>query len=260
MQIKKEKEQYFFVDEAGDSTFYDRYGRYIVGKEGCSKILLLGFIKTGNPEPLRKAILQLHKEIKNDSYLKDIPSLKKSHVAFHAKDDTAEVREKVYKTIVSLDFKAEFIAARKIENIFKIRHKGKENLFYDDLTIKLFQNKLHLSENIQIYFAVRGNKTRQAPLEEAILTAKNSFETKHNIKISSTIQITPQSPYGEPCLQIIDYMCWAVQRAFVKGENRYYKFVESKVKFICDVYDIDKYPNNFYNKENPFSVNKISPL
>jgi hypothetical protein len=55
-------------------------------------------------------------------------------------------------------------------------------------------------------------------------------------------------------------MNWAVQRAFVKGEERYYKFVESKVKFICDVYDTNKYPNNFYNKENPFSVNKISPL
>lgn len=260
MQTKKEKEQYFFVDEAGDATFYDRYGRYIVGKEGCSKILLLGFIKTSNPEPLRKAILQLHEEIKNDQYLKSIPSLKKSSLTFHAKDDSPEVREKVYKLIVGLDFKSEFIVARKIENIFKVKHNGKENLFYDDLTIKLFQNKLHLSERTHIYFAVRGSKTRQVPLEEAILTAKNSFENKHNIKVETSVDIIPQSPYGEPCLQIIDYMNWALQRAIVKGEDRYYKFVESKVKFVCDIYDTDKYPNNFYSRGNPFSINKISPL
>ncbi len=260
MKLNDVKTQYFFVDEAGDSTFYDRYGRYIVGKEGCSKILLLGFIKTTNPEPLRNAIFKLHEEIKNDEYLKDIPSLKKSHLAFHAKDDTPEIREKVYKTILGLDFKAEFIVARKIENIFKVRHKGKENLFYDDLIIKLFKNKLHVAEQIFIYFAVRGNKTRQAPLEEAIQTAKNSFETEHKMKIDSKIAILPQSPYGEACLQIVDYMNWAIQRAFVRGEDRYYKFIESKVKFVCDVYDTDKYPNNFYSRGNTFSINKISPL
>lgn len=260
MQVHKDKEQYFFVDEAGDPTFYDRYGRFIVGKEGCSKILLLGFIKTANPIPLRAAIMALHKEINSDLYLKDIPSVIKSNIAFHAKDDSPEIREKVYKTILNLDFKAEFIVARKIENIFKIRHKGKENLFYDDLTIKLFKNKLHLSQQNRIYFAVRGNKTRQAPLEEAIQTAKNAFETEHGVKVDSQIFILPQSPYGEPCLQIIDYMNWAVQRAFVRNEDRYYKFVENKVKFVCDVYDTDKYPNNFYSRVNPFSINKISPL
>ena len=50
--MKKElkKKLYFFVDEAGDATFYNKYGRLIVGEEGCSKILLLGFIRTEHPE------------------------------------------------------------------------------------------------------------------------------------------------------------------------------------------------------------------
>lgn len=260
MQPKSKKAQYFFVDEAGDPTFYDKYGRFIVGKEGCSKILLLGFIKTHNPEPLRQAIMRLHDEVKNDQYFKGISSIKKTNLVFHAKDDAPEIREKVYKTIVDLDFKAEFVVARKIENIFKVRHKGKENLFYDDLTVKLFKNKLHLSEQSHIYFAVRGSKTRQVPLEEAIQVAKNSFENEHKIKVDSQILIFPQSPYGEPCLQIADYMNWAIQRAFIKKEDRYYKFMESKVKFICDVYDTNKYPKNFYSRDNLFDINKISPL
>lgn len=41
---------YFFVDESGDPTFYDRYGRLIINnKEGVSPILILGFVKTANP-------------------------------------------------------------------------------------------------------------------------------------------------------------------------------------------------------------------
>lgn len=33
-----------------------------------------------------------------------------------------------------------------------------------------------------------------------------------------------------------------------------------KVSFICDIYDFDKYPNNFYNKNNKFDTKKITPL
>src|SRR3989344_298098 len=155
---------YFFVDEAGDATFYNQNGRFIVGEEGCSKILLLGFIKTEHPGILRNAVLNLQKEIIADAYYKNIPSIKKTAIAFHAKNDTPEIREKFYKLIVTLDFKAEFIVARKKESIFRKRHKGKESLFYDDLIVKLFENKLHLAEESNIYFAVRGNRTRQAPL------------------------------------------------------------------------------------------------
>lgn len=260
MKTKKQKEHYYFVDEAGDPVFFDKYGNNIVGQEGCSKILLLGLIKTNDPKSLRQTIDNLRKEIVADPYLQNIPSLKKTALSFHAKDDAPEVREKVFKAITNLNFTAEFIVARKIEALFRKRHQAKQNLFYDDLIIKLLENKLHLAEKTYIYFSVRGNKTRQAPLEEAIQVAKNSFESKHGVSVDTSIEIIPQSPIGEPCLQIVDYMNWAVQRAFTKGEDRFYKFIENKVKFLCDVYDFDKYPDNYYSRGNKFDVNKISPL
>lgn len=258
--MDRQKTTYFFVDEAGDAVFYDKYGNYIVGKEGCSKILLVGFIRTEKPEELRKAILKLKNEIKSDKYLEKIPSIKKTIRSFHAKDDCPEVREKVYKLIVSLDFKAEFFVARKIEKIFLRRHKGKANIFYDDLIIKLFENKLHKNGRNVIYFATRGNRKRQEPLEDAVRTAVLTFENKWNKKVDSEIKIFPQTPVGEPCLQIADYMNWAIQRAFVKGDERYYLFVKEKVSYLVDIYDFDRYPKNFYHKKNEFRVNKISPL
>ena len=258
--MTKSKHQFFFVDEAGDPTFYNAKGEYIVGNEGCSRILLMGLIRTTQPALLREAVLNLKSSVTSDEYLQDIPSLKKTAVAFHAKDDAPEVREKMFKLIQKLDFKAEFVVARKIESVFQKKHKGKEHIFYDDLIIKLFKNKLHKTDNNTIYFAVRGSKTRQEPLEDAIQTAINTFEEKWGIKNNSDIHIYPQTPSGEPCLQIIDYMNWAIQRAFQKNEDRYYKFIQDKVSFLCDVYDFDKYPQNFYNRKNPFDLNKISPL
>jgi hypothetical protein len=65
---------------------------------------------------------------------------------------------------------------------------------------------------------------------------------------------------GEPCLQVIDYMNWAVYRAFVKREMRYYRFVEEKVSLLVDLYDVAHYPNNWYHHRNPFEIEKTSPL
>lgn len=260
-ESEKPDKSYFFVDEAGDPVFFNKYGKNIVGTEGCSKIILLGLIRMSDPDLMRDKISELRDEIIQDKYLEQISSIKKTEQSFHAKDDCPEVREKFYKLIETLDFKAEFFVGRKIEKIFLGKHKGKQNLFYDDLISKLFENKLHKTKHNIIYFATRGNRERQEPLELAIEKAKSRFEKKWDIEINSKIEILPQSPLGEPCLQVIDYMNWAVQRAFIKKEMRYFEFVREKVSYLVDVYDLDKYPKNYYNRsKNIFDINKISPL
>ncbi len=85
----------------------------IVGSDGCSKLLIQCLIKTGSPDLIRKKIEAVRIEITDDEYLRSIPSVKKSTIAFHAKDDCPEVREKVFKAIKQMDFKAEFVVARK---------------------------------------------------------------------------------------------------------------------------------------------------
>ncbi|MGI5837541.1 MAG: type ISP restriction/modification enzyme [Chloroflexota bacterium] len=77
---------------------------------------------------------------------------------------------------------------------------------------------------------------------------------------TSNVSVQPQTAVGEPCLQVIDYMNWAVQRAFVKREMRYYRFVEDKVSLLVDRYDVNNYPRNWYHRDNPFDIIKASPL
>jgi len=260
MKKQQEKVTHFFVDESGDPTFYNKRGKLVVGDPGVSKTLILGFIKTEDPKSIRQALTKLRDQIAKDSYLQDIPSLQKSLISFHAKDDAPEIRQAVYKAIVGLDFSAELIVARKIENIFNKTHDRKESKFYDDLITKLFENKLHTSSQNEVYFAVRGSRLRQKPLEDAITKAIQNFEKKWAVKVNSKINIYPQRPSGEPCLQVTDYVNWAVQRAYAKNDMRFYKFIEDKVSYLVDIYDTDKYPKNFYNRRNKFDLTKISPL
>lgn len=257
MKEPKKESLYYFVDEAGDPAFYDKNGKFIVGSEGCSKILMLGFIETEDPKPIRQALETLRDKFKNDDYLKDIPSLQKSLLFFHATDDCPEVRQEVFKCINTLNFKSQFVIARKIEGVFK-KYNCNEGMFYDNLITHLFKNVLHRAENNFLYFAKRGSKNRQKPLEKAIEHARDKFEHNFLIKIKSNIKIQSQVPTGEPCLQVVDYMNWAIYRVFVNREMRYYDFVKEKVSFIWDIYG--EYPNNFYSKNNELDINKMSLL
>lgn len=54
-----EGDNWFFVDESGDVTFFNRKGHYIVGTPNCSPILILGFVELQNPKSIRQAILEL---------------------------------------------------------------------------------------------------------------------------------------------------------------------------------------------------------
>jgi len=251
-------ESYFFVDESGDSTFYDGKGRLIVGTEGCSPLLIMGFVETQKPREVRSAVLRAQRSIISDPYLVSIPSISKTAVALHAKDDASEVRYLFYKELKALPFKAQFIVARKSEHIFKSVHNSDEDHFYDHLIGRLFQNVLHRFTHNHIVFSTRGSRERRRPLEEAIRKARARFEEKYKVRADcTTFEIEPQTPKGEPCLSVIDYMNWAVHRAYTRQEMRYYSFVEDKVSYLSDIYD---YGNKPYCRRNPFDIKKAAPL
>lgn len=260
MQTPKAGSNWFFVDESGDPTFYDRNGNLMVGQQGCSPILLLGFIETSDPVVLRRGLLDLQQQIAADPYFEGVPSLAKTALAFHAKDDLPEVRFQVYKLLATLDFKAQFIVARKVERVFRNNFSAREMAFYDHLVATLFMNTLHRYQSNYIYFAKRGSRNRQKPLEAAIQRSINEFEQKWDVKVNTEVHVQSQSPIGEPCLSIIDYMNWAVYRAFTQREMRYLRPVAEKISLLVDLYDQERYPNNWYSRKNPFDVNKITPL
>lgn len=251
---------YYFVDESGDSTFFDKKGKFIVGRPGCSPILILGFVSTTAPAALRSAIAALRQEIAADEYLQQIPSIAKSVRHFHAKDDCPEVREKVFKLLKSMAFKAEFVVARKRLDVFTKRHGRNENLFYNEIVARLFERKLHKAHNV-IYFSKRGSQSRQHHFQSAIQTALLNFEKKYQRTIETETKVYVQVPTDEACLQVVDYMNWIIYRAFTKGEMRYFTFLQEKVSFVMDIYDFENYPNSFYDKrKNMFHISKISPL
>ncbi|HKG59917.1 MAG TPA: hypothetical protein VKB05_09160 [Pyrinomonadaceae bacterium] len=259
MKKVNEGETNFFVDEFGDPVFYDKKGRLIVGSEGCSLLLGLGFVEIVDPRHARKAILALQQDIVNDLYLNKIPSVvRHTSVALHAAKDVPEVRYLMYQLIKTLDFKAQFVVSCKSEKAFRELHNSDENLHYDRLVGRLFSTVLHRFKINRICFSSRGSRARRLPLEQAIYKAKHDFEEYYGKRIVGTsFQVQAQSPAGEPCLSIIDYVAWALQRAYIRGESRYFEYIEDKVSYICD---LREGKTTRYSRKNRFDINRAALL
>ncbi len=108
---------WYFVDEAGDPSFYGKGNRLIVGNDGCSRVLILGFVEILDPLPIRRELLRLQEYVTTHPYFQKEPHRSRTAVAFHAKNDLPEVRYLVFDLIKTFDVRAEFIVARKIEHI-----------------------------------------------------------------------------------------------------------------------------------------------
>jgi hypothetical protein len=259
-----------FLDEAGDTAFYGKGRIPLLGKqEGVSLCFILGMVKFRSPlDPIRTEICRLAEQVANDTYFNDILSIQKKKATpggfyFHATDDPQEVRKVFYDYIKSLELSFEAVVGRKIFSIFADKHNNKESEFYADMLSHLLKNKLQTGGDLVLNISQRGNVTRNSVLQVALEKAILRFlKRKTPDQIKTHIVFNVQNPRSEPLLCVADYLCWAVQRVFERGEMRYYNYVSEKIGLVIDLYDNSRYVNNlnYYTEKNLLTpLNKISP-
>jgi hypothetical protein len=257
-----------FLDEAGDTTFFGKGRVPLLGQAGVSLSFGLGMVKFAAPvAEVRAQVETLCRAVEADEYLNRIPSVVKRIESggffFHAKDDSPEVRERLFKWIRETDCSLEMVVGRKIPALFARKHHGKDSEFYADLLSHLLKNKLKLGQRQVINIAERGKTTRNHVLELAMTKARERFAKKQETAdISSEVVFNVQSPRTEPLLCVPDYLAWAVQRVFERGETRHYDFMRERISLVVDLYDAEKYEGsrNYYTPKRPLTAeNKLGP-
>jgi len=265
---KEIKDYHRFIDEAGDTTFYLKGKKNALGTQGVSNVFIIGMVKISEPlEVIRHKIRLLQTKIENDPFY-DVPSVQKkkakSGYYLHATDDIPEVRKEFFDLINTIDCSFEAVVGRKTIERFVTRHKEKEEYFYADLLSHLLKNKFSKHEKLVLNISERGQSTKHTNLDLALKKAKQRFlEKNHESKLKTNVLFEVQNPTREPLLNLADYLCWAVQRVFEKGETRYYNLIKEKISLVIDLYDdvnVVNWKNHYDNKKNPLTAkNKISP-
>lgn len=261
---------HYFVDEAGDPVLFGRGGKVLVGTKGCSHYFMLGVAKVANPAGLAAELDQLRADLLADPYFKDVPSMQrnagKTAVAFHAKDDLPEVRREVFKLLGRSDVEVHIGIRRKqclVELARKRRTGDPEfrmhpNDIYDGLVAKLFAHLLHKGDENRILFARRGKTDRVRALGEAIGTARERFQKRSRKVCDQPTDVRSACPSEHPCLQVIDYYLWALQRMLERNEDRFFELVRPAFAAICDQdCRIRKPGGEWYSRAEPLTMEKI---
>jgi hypothetical protein len=266
--LEQPKTFHRFLDETGDTTFYGKGRKLIVGQGGVSLSFGLGVVRIERPlEEVRREVRALQTQVEADPLLNTIPSVQKRVVSggffFHACKDSPDVRSVLLHYVHDLPCEAEVVVARKIPALFEKQHHGREEEFYADLLAHLIKNRLKRPGTLVLNVAERGSSTREKVLTEALRLAKERAAKKWGGEnLQARVVFNVQNPRTEPLLKVSDYLCWAVQRVFEQGEVRHYNYLAGKIRLVVDLYDREKYAGNrnFYHRKNPLTAeNKLGP-
>jgi len=256
-----------FLDETGDSTFYGKGRRLILGENGVSLSFGMGIVRIDRPlAEVREEVRRLQAQVEADELLNPLPSVRKRMAKggffFHACKDTPDVRSVFLHYLRELPCEAEVVIARKIPALFEKQHGGREDEFYTNLLTHLIKNRMKRPGTLVLNVAERGSSTREKVLTQALAIAVERAKKKWGGDgAARRVVFNVQSPLKEPLLTVADYLCWAVQRVFEQGDLRHYNYLASKIRLVIDLYDRDKYAKfrNYYDKRNPLTAeNKLA--
>jgi hypothetical protein len=255
-----------FIDEVGDTTFYGRGKKIILGEEGVSRVFGMGIVKFERPlSEVRSEIAALQRQVERDSLLNTIPSVAKRMANggffFHACKDSDDVRTVFLHYLHDLKCEAEIVIARKIPSLFLNKHHGNDDEFYADVLSHLIKSRLKSPRRVVLNIAARGSSTRARVLKEAQSKAVGRAGKRWDpMDLQGEVAFNVQTPSREPLLTVPDYLGWAVQRVFERGQTRYYDYLREKIRVVVDLYDTEKHTGNqnYYDQRNPLTAqNKI---
>jgi len=238
----------YFIDEAGDTTLYDRRGKKLLVGESASKHFILGKIRIADPDAVRSDLKQLRSELLADPYFRDVPSMQpeggKTAILFHAKDDRPEVRREVMKLLHKHDIKFyavirnKFALASYVQQQHKINpdYRFREEELYQTLTRELFGRLRPFADVINLVFASRGNITRNDALRESLAAADKQFHQRFGFQRRHALEVSAMGSREDECLQACDYFMWALQRHYEREESG---FIEMLWDHVGEIVDLD---------------------
>ncbi len=205
--------RYVFADEAGNFDFSPKGSRYFI----LTTVTLDSFAVGDALQALRR-----------DMGLRGIGS----PAGFHAAEDAQAIRNEVFAVIARHEFRVD---ATVFEKAKTVAHRRDNDLkFYK--TAWHFHMK-HVLPRVAVsddeVFVVGASitlKKREQRVNEAIA------EVLGTVAGSVPFKTAAWSAASEPCLQVADYCCWAIQRKWEGGDERSYVLIKDKIRSEFDIF------------------------
>lgn len=240
---------HYFVDEAGDTTLFGRYGKVLVGTEAVSRFFIVGRLEVDDLAALEADVAVLRAQLVADPFLRAVSSMKpdagKTALFFHAKDDVPEVRHAVFKLLLQHELRFSAVVKEKHHLLAdvrgheaanpKYRYKADGHEIYDDLIARLFGRFGEFGVERTVTFAVRGSKPRTSALKMVMDTIDKGFEGDFGFAPHGHTAVHSSYPAKSAGLQACDYLLWALQRFYERNEERFLHAMWPKFVRVLDL-------------------------
>ena len=145
--------------------------------------------------------------------------------AFHATTDEQGTRDEVFNVLQRHDFRIDATILEKSKAQPHIRQR--EEIFYK---YAWFYHMKHVApqvaskpDELMVIAASIGTKRKLRDFRYAVQ------DVIEQTSPTQAMRVDMWQAAAEPCLQVADYCCWAIQRKWEMGDNRSYELIQEKI-------------------------------
>lgn len=207
--------KYVFADECGNFDFSRR--------QGASKYFILATITCGSCD-VGHDLLGLRRELALKGMGLDSE--------FHAAEDKQAIRDEVFKAITPHSFRIDATILEKSKAQAHLRTT--EERFYQ---YAWFYHMKHIApqviakgDELLVVGASLGSKKKKNVFHSAI------SDVMKQVSPTTAFQVASWQASSEPCLQVVDYCAWAIQRKWEQGDSRSHLLVSPKIGTEFDLF------------------------
>lgn len=209
-------DRYVFSDEAGNFDFSRN--------PGASRYFILGTVAASDCQ-VGDDLLQLRREL----------GWRGVHLdrVFHATEDPQAVRDDVFEVLRRGDFR---IDATILEKSKAQPHLQEERALYKMAWYLHFKHVAPTvatsSDRMFVIASSLGTKKKRANFHTAV------DDVVQQVSPCSSHRVAFWPAASDPCLQVVDYCVWAIQRKWERGDSRAYDLIADKIESEFDVWSV----------------------
>ena len=214
--------KYIYADEAGNFDFSH--------KPGASRYFILTTVLFEDHQ-IESELLDLRRELVWENH--NLPG------PFHATTDMQLLRDRVFDLLQVHEFRVDATIFEKRKVLPRVTLE--EEAFY---RYAWFYHMNYVASHIaatpdelMVIASSIGTRRKLMNFRYAVQ------EVIHQTSPASSIRVDMWPAAVEPCLQVADYCCWAIQRKWERGDSRSYDLIRPKIR---SEYDLLAQQSNVY--------------
>jgi hypothetical protein len=246
----KPGELVIYLDESGSADVFSSSGEDLLALGRTPNYLVIAALRCPDPNVVARCVAS------TIAWANTLPNRTRPPgivTNLHAGKDDVRVRLRFCQELAALPIKATAIVMDKRLLDPTRTWRNDRRAFYDEMAARLLCDSLHLHEQTRIIFSRKNHETRVDlnVMVRAVEAEWATFMARVGAPLPKTVTARHEMAAKNPGLQAVDYVAWALFRAFERGDMTHYRILQPVIRHVVDVGRLTHYSSKHPMKNPP---------